>query len=146
MSAKARGIILSGDLGKLVVEASDAEVARFAAHDLVEIGLLDRPRPPSFAGMYFYGGGSALDAWAHLSPVVSDNAILRTRCGCTRTINVDPGRPPNVFNIAIHDPALLPVVIPEATQIMSMVRSFARRRSRVQDNGMIVHEYEEELR
>lgn len=57
----ARGIILGGDMGKLIVEASDREVAEFAKGQLVEVQ--SKGPKPTIPGRYFYG-----PAWVDFSP------------------------------------------------------------------------------
>lgn len=143
MSAKARGIILSGDVGKLIIEASDAEVERFARHDLVEIDLLDRPAwhgeltPPR---MYFYGNpmfvGSSWPAFeSEQRTAAAGNAKLVTRCGCERWVQL-PNPRPRTFHVAMHEP-------PATTSMTSRIRNFEFQRAEHDASGRRYHVYEE---
>lgn len=125
MSAKARGIIVSGDVGKLIVEASDAECERFGRGDLVEVGVLrPAPRPRM---QYFYGAsfGLGVAAWPDFQPVAPrGNAKLETRCGCEKWIQVQLP-PPSHVRVAIRDDPFVAVDDEVAAQIVSTrVRHF----------------------
>lgn len=139
MSAKARGIIVSGDVGKLIVEASDVEVDRFGRGDLVEIGLLQRRNSNDpFAAHWYYGGMP----WPNFSEP-SGNAKLVTRCGCEKWVQV-PTPIPRTFRVSMHESmALTATLAAIAGQVACRIRNFELKRADYDDRGRRYHVYEE---
>jgi hypothetical protein len=139
VSIHARGIVLSGEFGKLVVEASDGEVERFGKGALVEVVQKQTAPKREHFNRYFYG-----PAWPTMTAerwdgqATKHNAILHTACGATRELTV-PTPYPRDINIAISA-SLKPHVVPTPSPINSFIRRFA-----LKDVRRDTAEYEEVL-
>lgn len=86
MSARSRGIIVSADPnhGKLIIEASDSEIAQFGTRDLVEVNQLQqgersRPHPAFTYGPAFSWPNSQLEH--ELFDIGQGNAVFISACG-----------------------------------------------------------------
>jgi len=134
MSIHARGIVLSGEFGRLVVEASDAEVDQFGKGALVEVKAVNnRARAWDYAASRQSWPKGEVSDYSHGSDGKM-GALLTTACGCRREIVVsDP--PPHEIRLALHGQVSVTTFIDDPTLPAVRVRRFVLRDVRRESYG-----------
>jgi hypothetical protein len=147
-----RAVCLDATDDRLVLQATPTEVSRFGRGDELQVttmrdamdllarqGWRPEPLPDYQRGMYWQDAMHLMGTGRRIT------ARLRTRCGCTRFLNVE-WPPPNTVRIPIHDRLSLRAFKdygPDAADAITHIREFEFSRRMGEHEGQPVAEYEE---